>query len=283
MKPALTVQNFTREALGLPGEHGSSPWTQLSRGRLASAPAYADDGGVTESLRVAACQPPVVARDVAANVATHAEAVRRSGARLVAFPELSLTGYELDADPVSVDDPVLAPLVAACAEVGAVALVGCPVRTHEGAEHIATLRVDADGTSVAYRKQHLGGAERERFEPGPVAVAIEVDGLRVALGTCLDTGTAAHLRDVVALRPDLYVAGVVHLPDELEEQRARALRITRATGAPVVLASCAGPTGAPYAATAGHSGVYAADGTTLDEVGAETGLIARACLWGLGG
>lgn len=233
-------------------------------------------------LRVAACQPAVVPHDLAANAHAHAEAVRRAGARLVAFPELSLTGYDLDAEPVDPDDPVLLPLVEACTEVGAVALVGAPVRTQEGAVHVATLRVDRDGVSVAYRKSHLGGAEQRRFTPGPGAVVIDVDGHRVGLGTCKDTGTVAHVRDVAALGIDLYVAGLVHHPEELAEQRARARRIARETGAPVVFASCAGPSGPTYAATAGHSGVYAADGTTLDEVGADPGQIARAELTGLG-
>ena len=232
-------------------------------------------------LRVAACQPPVVAHDVAANVGAHVEAVRRAGARLVAFPELSLTGYDLDAEPVDPDDPVLLPLVEACAEVGAVALVGAPVRT-QGSTHVATLRVDGGGASVAYRKSHLGGAEGVRFTPGPGALVIDLDGHRVGLGTCRDTGVAAHVRDVAALGIDLYVAGLVHHPEELPEQRARALRIARATGAPVVFASCAGPSGPSYPATAGHSGVYAADGTTLDEVDADPGQIARATLSGLG-
>ncbi|WP_123389874.1 carbon-nitrogen hydrolase family protein [Nocardioides aurantiacus] len=235
-----------------------------------------------DPLTVAACQPPVAVRDVCANVATHAEAVRRAGARLVAFPELSLTGYDLEADPVDVDDPALLPLVEACAGVGTVALVGAPVRTAAGVEHVATLRVDADGVGVAYLKTHLGGAEARRFAPGPGAAVTVVDGHRVALGICRDTGVAAHVRDVAAVGPDLYVAGLVHQPDELDEQRARAVRIARATGAPVVFASCAGPGGPSYPATAGHSGVHAADGTVLDEVDAEPGAIARATLAGLG-
>ncbi|SFX70081.1 hypothetical protein OH786_29830 [Streptomyces atratus] len=69
-------------------------------------------------LAVAVAQPSCVPLDVAANAAAHAEAVRRSGARLVVFPELSLTGHDLAAEAVSPDDPRLRPLVAACREAG---------------------------------------------------------------------------------------------------------------------------------------------------------------------
>ena len=57
-------------------------------------------GGGAETrtpLRLAVAQPPCVPLDVAANARAHAAAVRAAGARVVVFPELSLTGYELDA------------------------------------------------------------------------------------------------------------------------------------------------------------------------------------------
>ncbi|MFB6987174.1 nitrilase-related carbon-nitrogen hydrolase [Streptomyces sp. NPDC056178] len=61
-------------------------------------------------LTVAVAQPGCTPLDIAANAAAHAEAVGRSGARLVVLPELSLTGYDLAAPAVSADDPRLRPL-----------------------------------------------------------------------------------------------------------------------------------------------------------------------------
>jgi predicted amidohydrolase len=74
-----------------------------------------------------AAQPPCMSYDVASNAASHAATVRSAGARVVVFPELSLTGYELDAPAIAVDDPRLAPVVEACAESGSLALMGAPV------------------------------------------------------------------------------------------------------------------------------------------------------------
>ena len=59
----------------------------------------------------------------AANARAHAAAVRAAGARVVVFPELSLTGYHLDAPTVPHDDPRLAPIVDACADTRSLALV----------------------------------------------------------------------------------------------------------------------------------------------------------------
>ncbi|WP_445942423.1 nitrilase-related carbon-nitrogen hydrolase [Pseudonocardia sp. T1-2H] len=92
-----------------------------------------------EPLPIAAAQPRIEPHDVEANALAHAAAVRESGARVVVFPELSLTGYELDAAVITTDDPRLAPLVDACAETGSIALAGAPLP----GDHIAILAVAA--------------------------------------------------------------------------------------------------------------------------------------------
>jgi predicted amidohydrolase len=50
-------------------------------------------------LSVAAAQPRCAANNVRSNARAHAELIRAARARIVVFPELSLTGYQLDADP----------------------------------------------------------------------------------------------------------------------------------------------------------------------------------------
>ncbi|MEQ4548041.1 nitrilase-related carbon-nitrogen hydrolase, partial [Nocardioides kribbensis] len=94
-------------------------------------------------LPVAVAQPRVHRGDLAATAREHALALASAGARLVVFPELSLTGYELDAEPVALDDPRWAVVVEACARAGAVALVGASVAVDDRL-FIATVRVDAD-------------------------------------------------------------------------------------------------------------------------------------------
>src|SRR6201992_1937024 len=83
-----------------------------------------------ETLMVAVAQPPRVSHEVAANARAHAAAIRSpdaAGARVVVFPELSLTGYELAAAPVDPGDDRLQPIIGACADTGRPAPVGGPV------------------------------------------------------------------------------------------------------------------------------------------------------------
>jgi predicted amidohydrolase len=77
-------------------------------------------------LSIAAVQPACTAADPVANGLMHAAAVCAAQARVVVFPELSLTGYELGADALSLGDGALAPVIDACSAMGSVALVGAP-------------------------------------------------------------------------------------------------------------------------------------------------------------
>jgi predicted amidohydrolase len=80
------------------------------------------------------------------------------------------------------------------------------------------------------------------------------------------------------LNIDAYCAGLVHQPEELDEQEARALSIVRLCGAFVAFASFAGPTGGGYARTAGASAIWAPSGKALSRAGTQPGEIARATL-----
>jgi predicted amidohydrolase len=231
-----------------------------------------------EPLVLAVAQPASVPYDVAANAVTHAAAVRDAGARVVVFPELSLTGYELDAPAVAADDPRLAPLVEACAEAGSVALVGAPVSGNGGRPHIGMLAVDGTGARVAYRKMWLGGAEPERFAPGGEPAVLDVDGWRLGLAICKDTGVPQHADDTAALGIDAYVAGILESAPEMTRQDERARRVVTDHGVWFAVASFAGSTGGGYSDAAGRSSIWSPDGIVAARAGTETGAVVTATL-----
>ncbi|MEU0926468.1 carbon-nitrogen hydrolase family protein [Streptomyces malaysiensis] len=228
---------------------------------------------MTRSLSIAVAQPRCVAHDVAANAVAHAEAVRAAGARVVVFPEMSLTGYELDATPVAPDDERLAPIVAACAESRTLALVGAAV----AGPRIGILAVDGDGAHVGYGKVCLHSSEAIRFVPGEPTV-LEVDGWRLGLAVCRDTGIPEHAARTAALGMDGYVAGVVHAEHEAEVHGERARRVAADHGVWVATAAFAGPTGGGFDRTSGRSGIWSADGELIAGTGAAPDEIARAVL-----
>jgi predicted amidohydrolase len=229
-------------------------------------------------LTVAVAQPQCVSYDVAANAEAHAVAVRSAAARVVVFPELSLTGYELDAPTITNDDSRLAPIVEACAHAGSLALVGAPVDGDAGAAHIAMLAIDGAGTTVAYRKMWLGGAEPDHFAPGSEPTVLDVDGWRLGLAICKDTGNPQHASDTAALAIDVYVAGVLESADDAAVLDERAHRITSDHQVWVAVASFAGSTGGGFEEAAGRSAIWMPDGTVISRAGPEPGAIAQATL-----
>ena len=231
-----------------------------------------------EPLTIAVAQPPCVPCDVAANALTHAVAIHAAGARVVVFPELSLTGYELDAPAISPGDLRLAPIVEACAATGSLALVGAPVRDEAGGLYIAMLAVGSEGATVAYRKVWLGEDESSRFTPGAGPAVLDVDGWRLGLAICRDTGIPEHAAATAALGMDAYVAGVLHLDEEATLHGERARRVAADHGVWVVTASFAGSTGGGYARAAGRSGIWNSDGVAVAEAGPEIGAVACATL-----
>jgi predicted amidohydrolase len=233
---------------------------------------------MAEPLTVAAAQPPCTSYDVAANAAVHAAVVRSAGARVVVFPELSLTGYELDAPAVTVEDRELAPLVEACAETGSLALAGAPVDGDGGRPHLAMLAVDGTGVAVVYRKMWLGAAESERFATGAAPAVVEVDGWRLGLAICKDTGVPRHASETAALGIDAYVAGILELAEDAAVLEERARRVATEHGVWVVLASFAGGTGGGFTRAAGGSGIWTPEGVAIAKAGPEPGDVAGATL-----
>ena len=231
-----------------------------------------------DPLVIAAAQPSTVSFDVVANAASHVDAIRAADARIVVFPELSLTGYELDAPVVSPDDPRLTPIVAACAATGSSALVGAPVAGDAGDRHIAILAIDGSGAAVAYRKMWLGGEEPARFSPGPAPAVLDVGGWRLGLAVCKDTGVPGHADDTAVLGIDAYVAGVLETADDAAVIDERALRVAAAHAVWVVIASFAGSTGGGYDHAAGGSGIWRPDGSLASRAGVTPGEIVRVTL-----
>jgi predicted amidohydrolase/RimJ/RimL family protein N-acetyltransferase len=235
-------------------------------------------GQVREPLGIAVAQPLCVPYDVATNAVTHAATVRSAGARVVVFPELSLTGYELDAPAITVQDPRLTPIVQACAEAGSLALVGAPVHGEAGRSHIAMVAVEGTGATVAYHKMWLSTTESNRFTPGSRPAVLDVDGWRLGLAVCKDTGIPRHASDTAALGIDVYVAATLKSAEEAALQDERARRVATDHQVWVAVASFAGTTGGGYAQAAGRSSIWTSDGVAIARAGAGAGAFARATL-----
>ncbi|MGV9266197.1 carbon-nitrogen hydrolase family protein [Kitasatospora sp. NPDC003701] len=226
---------------------------------------------MSTQLTVALAQPACVPLDIAANALGHAEVVRAANARLVVFPELSLTGYDLTAPAVALGDDRLAPITEACRETGATALL-CLVLQEQDGESIALLAVTGDDTRVVHRKMHLHGAEVDRFTPGAKPSVLELDGYRIGLAICADASVPQHAADTAALGIDAYLASALFADGEVALAR-RDSQLREAAvrhGVWGLVSTVAGPSG-EYPATSGGSGAWGPDGALVAQAGQEPG------------
>ncbi|MFJ6456751.1 carbon-nitrogen hydrolase family protein [Paenarthrobacter sp. NPDC091669] len=227
---------------------------------------------------------------VEANVAAHVELVELAhsrGARLVLFPELSLTGYELTAFEVpggarwlsqaiqpspgsqpspwlTAGDPRLQPLQDVCARTGTVAVVGAGWREADQTPRLASLVVGPDGSVKPVFKTHLHGPERELFVSGSGPVVVDVDGWRVAFAVCADAAHPAHAGAAAEAGADVYAVSALYT-------RGEELRLGLHLGARSMdhrmfglLANLGGET--PLGPSCGLSGGWGPDGTALVRV-----------------
>lgn len=222
-----------------------------------------------EPLTVAAAQAPCVSLDVAANVATAAALVRRAAdadARVLVLPELFLTGYELAgirSHAVDAADVRLEPLAKACAETRTAVVVGAPV-----AGHISALVFDRSGAVVGrYDKQRPTPTERVAgVAPGAHGCTLEIDGWRLGLGICADTGFPEHARAAALDGCHAYLVGALFSPGRSAHRRATQLPARALDNTSyAVLANHSGRSG-PHLGCGG-SAIWNPDGTLLTDAG----------------
>jgi predicted amidohydrolase len=170
-------------------------------------------------FKIAAAQIPSVRGDIAANLAAHEGAIRtaaRHSVSMVVFPELSLTGYELDlAAPLafSVTDDRVSPLRDLAQQHQLTLVVGAPMATTADKPSIGAFVLTPAGDIQTYLKMHLGGSETAYCSPGMTPLTVNVDDQRIGLSICADSSRSSHARTYSELGAQVYAAGVF-LTDE---------------------------------------------------------------------
>ncbi|MFJ3176139.1 carbon-nitrogen hydrolase family protein [Streptomyces roseus] len=233
-------------------------------------------------MKIAAAQLTCVPADLSANTERSAALAAEAwaqGAELVVFPELTLTGYELDAlaaDPglwlADAEDSRLDPLRSA----GIAVAVNAALRTAGPLPALATLVYGADGSHVTtYAKQHLYGHEQGVFAAGGSPGRFTLGGIRFSLGVCYDnhfpevTDSAAADGCRVHLASSLYGTG-----DGIRELATVYPGIADEHNLYVVVANHVGPAGRWTGC--GRSAVWAPGGLPLAEADDRTASVVTA-------
>ena len=170
-------------------------------------------------LRMAAAQSHSVPGHIAANVARHCvfiDAAVTAGVKLLVFPELSLTGYDLaglEGAALDPRDARLTPIFQSAHRNNMTIVAGAPLHNPRGLPFIGAIAFHPDGFHTSYRKHFLHPGEEKFATPGTaVSQVIDAGGVPVALAICADTANQQHPHAAVIAGATLYVAGSVITP-----------------------------------------------------------------------
>lgn len=229
---------------------------------------------MTRSIAVAQTCP--VKGDVQANLDEHVRLARLAaaqGAEVVAFPELSLTGYELDLakDLAFTElDPRLSPLVDVAASQGTILVVGAPARIGSHL-HIGAFILFPDRTTELYTKHRLGAfppsascdccdgstvpsPEATVFQPGDRNPLIRFGDNIAAVAVCADIGRPAHPQQATERGANTYLASMFVIPSDLEGEISKLRRYAVQHHMMTALANFGNPSGGLR--SAGRSAIW---------------------------
>jgi predicted amidohydrolase len=229
---------------------------------------------VTSALTVSAVQYQALEGGIAVNAPEHVRLIEDAdshGARLVLFPELSLTGYNLpllrDGDRPGGDqwlvpgDVRLDPVREICRRTGITAVVGAAYREADGTPRLAALALHPNGDADVGFKAHLHGDEESLFAAGPGPAVLDVDGWKIALAICFDAAHPGHSGTAADAGADVYAVSALYTEGEGHRlglhlgARAMDNRIY------TVLANLGGRT--PLGPSCGLSGFWGPDGLPM--------------------
>lgn len=216
---------------------------------------------MTATRSLAAAQTIPKRGDVAANLEDHIRLIHAAAhdqARILVFPELSLTGYELDlAEDLafSEHDSRLSSLIELASSYQMILLVGAPVRI-EDRLYIGAFILFPDRSVDLYTKHRLGAfppdvnpsgivppAEATVFSPGDRNPLLRFDGHTAAVAVCADIGRPTHPQEAAARGARNYLASMFVIPTDLQPEMARLKEYAVKHSLTVVFSNFGGPSG----------------------------------------
>lgn len=215
-------------------------------------------------ITIALAQLPVSKAAVEENLKTHLAYIERTaalGANVVAFPELSLTGYELallSQLAMPRNDKTFATLTVAAVATNTVVIAGCPLHNPNGKPYIAAVICFPNGEHTFYLKQHLHEGEDVYCALGHESGLINVNGSRIALAVCADFTHSSHAATAAAQQADVYLTSALISPDGYAKDAEMLAAIAQRHQLPVLLANHVSITGGWQ--TCGNSGGWNAAG-----------------------
>ncbi|QEL15918.1 carbon-nitrogen hydrolase family protein [Limnoglobus roseus] len=220
-------------------------------------------------MKVCAAQLRPISGDIAGNVEKHLELVALAadaGAKLVFFPELSLTGYEPRAAAelaIGPDDHRLDVFQAVSDARGVIIGVGLPWRIPTGVR-IGMAFFQPARPRLMYAKQLLHSDELPFFVCGDRQVVLEAGGLTFAPAICYESLQPDHAVRAASAGANVYLASVAKSAAGVTKGYSHYPVVAARHAMTVLMANCLGPCDDFVAA--GRSAVWNSRGDRFAEL-----------------
>jgi len=250
---------------------------------------------MTSCRAIGVAQTIPIKGDVEKNLEQHLRLIRVAAdlhAGLLVFPELSLSGYELElaAELAFTErDSRLSPLIDAASSSSMTLVAGAPVRVGSRL-HIGAFILSPDRTVGLYTKHHLGAfspsagcdgvvppAEATVFDPGDRNPLLMLEECSAAVAVCADTGRPSHVQAAADRGAKIYLASMFVIPSELDLVTARLRGHASRHSMTVAFSNFGGPSGG--LASGGRSAIWSDTGepvVQLDASGAGVAVVIES-------
>jgi len=185
-----------------------------------------------------------LSNDIDENVARHLRLIESVDADLIAFPECSITGYDLvhlarniGQLAQNVDD-ARAVLHSVCQNSGKMALIGLPYVADDEIFNGSLIVGGFDNEIILYRKRYLTDEEQDVFQPGDSAQIVNVKGKSFGILICRDQSYPELFADYSDVDCIVIQAAHYYAPKESLKKRLKnmAIPVVRAMDSGVIVA-----------------------------------------------
>ncbi|CAM3456974.1 carbon-nitrogen hydrolase family protein [Flavobacterium chungbukense] len=168
---------------------------------------------------LAAAQTKPKRGDVSSNLLNHYQLIElaaQNGANLIAFPELSITGYERENAANLVftkDDYRIDHLKELAVRNNIIIIAGAPIQV-ESKMFIGEFVISPDNSVSIYTKQFLHEGEDEFFQPSfDYNPMIQIENQNISLAICADIDNPLHPENAKKKDTNIYIASIFFSPN----------------------------------------------------------------------
>ncbi|CAH0539701.1 carbon-nitrogen hydrolase family protein [Vibrio marisflavi] len=220
-------------------------------------------------VRFALAQLKVDSGNIANNLKWHKAACSHAAqleVDVVVFPELSLTGYELElleSLALSRSSSIIKELSNIAVSEGLTVIVGLPLRTKQSKPYISAAILHPNRSVDFYHKQYLHQGEEKYCAAGEKNCFFSVNRVKLALAVCADFTEEQHYNDAYKDNADVYLVSALIAKNGFFEDSKLLSNIAKKINTPVLLSNYVGKTGGLD--TAGRCSVWDNNGSIVGE------------------